>query len=163
MPEAPKMRALANDIRTWRDVVMDVAAGAPDVQIFISTYEQHGAAPERLLSYLLGQHMPAPNKQIWCNKRPSAQELLRLPLGIAELQRVSEQISGIRWDPFTAVQKAQMQERYADDLFWLRAGADGLAHLLEDPKSEMTGYPTELDFANKGQSYDARQRMARPR
>ena len=109
------------------------------------------AAPERLLSCLLGQPMPAPQAQIWRNKRPSIQELLRLPMGDAEQDRLRARISGTRWEPFTATQKARLQERYADDLFWLRAGADGLAHLLEDPKSEKTEFPAHMDFVNKFQ------------
>ena len=163
VPQAARLEALAQSRRSWRDVITDIAAAAPNTQIYVSTYEQHGSAPERLLSYLMGQSMPAQQTQIWRNKRPSAQELLRLPLGVTEIQRLKERISDTRWHPFSSAQKAKMQEQYTDDLFWLRAGADGLAHLLEDPKSEKTGSPAQMDFVNKGQSYDTRQRLARYR
>lgn len=163
VPRQARIDALAQATRTWRDVITDIAAAAPDTAIFVSTYEQHASAPHRLLSYLLAQRHPEPRAQIWRNKRPLAQELLRLPLGQRELCRLESQIVAHHWEPFSRLQKAQMQENYADDLFWLRAGADGLAHLLEDPKSEKTGYPAKLDFVNKGHRYDARQRLARPR
>ena len=37
-----------------------------------------------------------------------------------------------RWDPFNDLQRATLREIWADDLFWLRAGADGLAQWLEE-------------------------------
>jgi hypothetical protein len=162
VPNAARIAALCAQTRTWRDVITDIAAAAPNVAIYVSTYEQHAAAPQSLLSYLMVQPAPVSNTQIWRNKRPSAQELLRIPMGKEEFQNLSANIYGDQWQPFSQAQRAMLQEHYADDLFWLRSGADGLAHLLEDPKSEKTGIPAGLDFVNKGQRYDARQRMARP-
>ena len=41
------------------------------------------------------------------------------------------------WQPFDPAQRAALRETYADDLFWLRAGADGLARLVEEPGTDM--------------------------
>lgn len=163
VPREERIDAIAASPRSWRDVITDIAAAAPETSIFVSTFEQHASAPHRLLSYLLGT--PAPNGKtlIWRNQRPTVEQLLDLPLRTTELLRLHANIHGTRWEPFSQTQRLALQESYADDLFWLRSGADGLAHLLEDPKSEKTGYPAELDFVNKGQRYDTRQRMASPR
>lgn len=163
VPSAARIDALAQSKRSWRDVITDIAAAAPHSAIFVSTYEQHASTPQTLLSYLLAQPTPRSNSAIWRNKRPSAQELMQLPLGICERMRLEQNIQSNRWEPFSQAQRAMMQENYADDLFWLRAGADGLAHLLEDPKAQKTGYPAELDFADKGHEHDARYRLASPR
>ena len=163
IPRQHRITALARAPRTWRDVITDIAAAAPETAIFVSTFEQHASAPQTLLTYLLGQTAPRPKAPIWRNQRPSLQELMRLPLGINERAELERNIEDNRWEPFSTTQRAALQESYADDLFWLRAGADGLAHLLEDPKPQKTGYPAELDFAHKGHEHDARYRLASPR
>ena len=163
VPDEKRISTLARSPRTWRDVITDIAAAAPNTSIFVSTYEQHASAPQTLLTYLLGQTAPRPTTLIWRNRRPSVQELIALPLGLRERMRLETQIHDNRWEPFTQSQRAVFQESYADDLFWLRAGADGLAHLLEDPKPQETGYPAKLDFAHKGHKHDARYRLASPR
>ncbi len=162
VPRQERITAIAASQRAWRDVITDISAAAPKAAIFVSTFEEHASAPHRLLSYLLGVCTPNAKAPIWRNQRPTVEQLLDLPLGTAEHLRLQGNIQDRQWDPFSLTQRLAMQERYADDLFWLRAGADGLAHLLEDPKSEKTGYPAELDFVNKGHRYDARQRLAGP-
>lgn len=163
VPREARISAIAASTRSWRDVITDIAAAAPNTAIFVSTFEQHASAPHRLLSYLLGFPAPHGKTLIWRNQRPTVPQLLNLPLGTEELLRLRANVHGTRWEPFSQADRAAFQESYADDLFWLRAGADGLAHLLEDPKPEKTGYPAELDFVNKGQRYDAKQRLASPR
>jgi hypothetical protein len=163
VPREKRITALAQSPRTWRNVITDIAAATPDTSIFVSTYEQHASAPQTLLSYLLGYAAPRPKSPIWRNRRPSLPELKRLPLGMNERAQLEAHIHDNRWEPFTPAQRAAFQESYADDLFWLRAGADGLAHLLEDPKPQETGYPAKLDFAHKGHEHDARYRLASPR
>jgi hypothetical protein len=163
VPREKRITALAQSPRTWRNVITDIAAATPDTSIFVSTYEQHASAPQTLLSYLLGYAAPRPKSPIWRNRRPSLPELKRLPLGMNERAKLEAHIHDNRWEPFTPAQRAAFQESYADDLFWLRAGADGLAHLLEDPKPQETGYPAKLDFAHKGHEHDARYRLASPR
>ncbi|MGH1577554.1 hypothetical protein [Planktotalea sp.] len=162
VPSMSRLSALAQSRRSWRDVIMDIAAAAPNLPLFVSTFEQHAARPHRILAYLLGEIAPIPQAPIWRNQRPSLQDLLQLPLQELEQAQLLSQTHRDRWEPFTQAQSAALQETYADDLFWLRSGADGLAHLLEDPKSTQMGYPTPLHFENKGQTHDQRHRLARP-
>ena len=162
VPKSERILALAQQPRDWRDVITDISAAAPNARIFVSTYEQFGARPQALASYLLGGPAPQMGKAIWRNQRPAARDLIRLPLSDCELERLNAQISADAWQPFSSAQCAMLQERYADDLFWLRCGADGLAHYLEDPASAQMGYPASQLALSKGQIYDTRQRLARP-
>ncbi len=162
VPKKTRIEALARQRRDWRDVITDVAAAAPDIPIFVSTYEQFGDRPRDLMSYLIGRNAPSLAKQIWRNQRPAAQDLLKLPLSAAEIERLASNIQDTRWEPFSAHQCASLQERYADDLFWLRSGSDGLAQFLEDPAPLTTRESAHMGYVNKGQNYDTKQRLARP-
>lgn len=162
VPGPRTVQALADQPRDWRDVITDLAAAAPEIPIFVSTYERHADAPARVLQALTGQLLPDPPRPIRRNERPSTQHLLQLPLSDLEIARLHARNLAGRWTPFDSAQIAALNERYADDLFWLRAGADGLAHFMEDPKTAETGSPAGLRFANRGQSYDTRQRLAGP-
>ena len=42
---------------------------------------------------------------------------------------------GGRWHPFTNAQTALMRAAYAQDLAWLRGGADGLATYIDSPEA----------------------------
>ncbi|MGB7316454.1 MAG: hypothetical protein WBC85_00640 [Planktotalea sp.] len=162
VPTPERSNALAEQRRDWRDVITDVAIAAPDVPIFVSTYEQFGSRPHQLMSYLIGRPAPALGNQVWRNRRPAASELLRQPLSMREQAILTAKIYNDRWEPFSPSQCAALQERYADDLFWLRSGSDGLATFLEDPTPLETRHPAQMGFVNKGQTYDTRQRLARP-
>lgn len=162
VPMQKRIDALANQKRDWRDVITDVAAAAPNVPIFVSTYEQFGDRPRALLSYLTDTQAPRLSKQVWRNQRPALNDLLKLPLSLSEKERLTAQTEQQRWEPFSPHQRAALQERYADDLFWLRSGADGLVQFLEDPTPSETRHPAQMGYVNKGQTYDTRQRLARP-
>ncbi|MEN8894443.1 hypothetical protein [Planktotalea arctica] len=162
VPKPERLSALAQQPRNWRDVITDISAAAPQAAIFVSSYERFASRPQALLSGLLGMPAPPLGKQIWRNARPGAQDLARLPLSENELARLTAQTEGTTWQPFSRTQRAMLQERYADDLFWLRAGADGLAHFLEDAAPAQMGYPASQRALSKGQRYDTRQNMARP-
>ena len=162
VPDQARIDALAEQPRNWRDVISDIAEAAPDIPVVVSTFEQFSARPFMLTRYLLGTQAAQADKPVWRNQRPTTQQLLRLPLGLDERSRLKAHIHDDRWEPFSSAQRAALQERYADDLFWLQSGNDGRAIYLEDPKPQETGYPAQMGFVNKGQSYDTRQRLARP-
>jgi hypothetical protein len=56
-----------------------------------------------------------------------------------------------RWQPFDAYQKQALQEAYADDLFWLSAGADGLARLIEETGPNEAGTQPPDGRTTRGQ------------
>lgn len=162
VPKAGRMRRLGAQQRNWRDVITDIAAAAPQVTIYVTTFEQCAARPDLVLGGWTGQDMPAQPGLIWRNRRPDLNALLTLPLARAERDQLRSSCQGDTWTPFSPAQSAALRERYSDDLFWLRAGADGLAIFLEDTKATQTGITSHTGFAIKGQRYDTARRLARP-
>ena len=112
-----------------------VAIGSIESSLSITPFERFASRPDQLLKRTTGVLFtpPLPSGGIWAHRGPSLLELRAL------LDERGEDASSLpagegRWMPFTPVQAADLRERYADDLFWLRAGADGLARLTEDPE-----------------------------
>ena len=58
-----------------------------------------------------------------------------------------------RWRPFSPPQMAAMAEAYADDLFWLRAGADGLATLTEETDLARVGHTSRGPRLTRGRQH----------
>lgn len=161
VPDAAKMARLAEQQRNWRDVITDIAAAFPGVKISVSSFERMASHPDQVVSALTGHRGP-PSGGIWRNARPPLQELLRLPLSASEREMLTASQLGTHWCPFTESQRAELRERYADDLFWLQSGADGLASYLEEPKLAKTGITPQRSFMTRGQNNDGLQRLARP-
>ena len=79
-------------------------------------------------------------------------------------ERVRELLVGLRsdglgnWHPFSDAQAAALRETYADDLFWLTAGADGLATLTETSTAPRAGTSWPDGDRRKGHHHDSGQR-----
>lgn len=135
LPEPGLIDHLIAQRRGWREVIADVAAALPGTELLVTPFERFASRPDRLLKQTTGVLFtpPLPSGGIWAHRGPSLPELRAL------LAERGEDASSLpagegRWMPFTPAQAADLRERYADDLFWLRAGADGLARLTEDPE-----------------------------
>lgn len=106
---------LLSDPRSWRDVITDVACAAPNARLRVYPFEQFGARPEAMLCALTGQKT-APKRHARAHLNGAAHG--------ADAEHT-----------LNPAQSAQLRERYADDMIWLTAGADGLAHLAKDPNA----------------------------
>ena len=129
--------AIARNLRGWRDVIMDVSCALPEAEISVLPFEYHSGAPEALLSLATGYHSGVTNVAERHNTSPSIAHLR----GVLTERGASADalpMSGDRWQPFTEEERSALRELYADDLFWLQAGADGLATLAEDPRPGKT-------------------------
>lgn len=93
--------------RSWQDVITDVAKAFPDAALEIVTFDAFANDPAGLCSVSTGLEAP----------RDAAPERLNAAPAIA--------------CPFTGRERAALRERFEDDLFWLRAGAGGLATFHE--------------------------------
>ncbi|MBO9408443.1 hypothetical protein J7399_13470 [Shimia sp. R9_1] len=140
LPDEAKLERLVTQPRSWRKVVLDLACAAPDAEILVIPYERLGARPEVVLGYAVSGRFEAPtnfrlNGLAQVPKLPELREILRdrgespdaLPNGMG------------RWHPFDAFKVDILREIYVEDLAWLRAGADGLAYLIEDSAPERAG------------------------
>ena len=60
-----------------------------------------------------------------------------------------------RWQPFTQDEAAVLHEKYADDLFWLAAGAEGLAQLTGNWQAKDGANPQPAQ-TKRGSNHDQR-------
>ncbi|MEL7258107.1 MAG: hypothetical protein AAFN80_09740 [Pseudomonadota bacterium] len=132
LPSARILRHLSRNTRTWRDVITDLACALPDVAINVLPYETFGGLPEARLKAVTGlTDVP----------RRAARECLNRSPELPVLRKIIDERGGDsgllpdgtgRWHPFDTEQVSALREAYADDFFWLRAGAEGLATLTEE-------------------------------
>jgi len=136
LPQGRDLEALAGGARAWRDVVSDVACAFGGAEILVLTHEALASRPEARLAVMTArpiEAMPRAHAREWLNRAPllGALRAAVTARGGAPA-RLGEGTDCARWQPFDRVQAAALRETYADDLHWLRAGADGLATLIEE-------------------------------
>ena len=157
LPRPALLSRLADNPRSWRDVITDIACAAGDVPVNVLPFETYAGRPDAQLKAIC--HAPAPSEhaRIWLNATPPLPELrdhVDARIG-AQLPNVTG-----RWMPFDRYQVAALRERYADDIMWLTAGADGLAKLVGDTQSTRVVNRPGPDMT-EGSTHDhERRRMA---
>ncbi|MBO9466162.1 hypothetical protein J7443_13035 [Tropicibacter sp. R15_0] len=146
--------SIAHSDRSWRHVITDIACACPDAEILVTPFERFASHPDELLA-MATQKPGQPGTGIgefWANRSPNLQELREVLLDRGDFPDLLPDETG-RWQPFTPFQASALREAYADDLYWLRAGAEGLAHLREDPMPARSEKPTAV-LTERGQAYD---------
>ncbi|MBN9887470.1 hypothetical protein [Salipiger abyssi] len=135
LPDVAQIDALAARAQSWRPVIADIAAALLGTELLVTPFERFAARPDRLLMHAAGLRFapPLPSGGIWEHRGPGLAMLRALLAERGAAAAALPEGEG-RWMPFSPGQAARLRETYADDLFWLRAGADGLARLTEDPE-----------------------------
>ncbi|MEM7487704.1 MAG: hypothetical protein AAF390_01130 [Pseudomonadota bacterium] len=137
-PEAATIDAILRARRTWRHVIEDVAAAFPEATLDVWTFEERASDPGGLHALLTG-HAPARSGVPLVNASPSVGDLrdrLRDDGWTGELPA-----AGDGYAPFDADARIRLREVYAEDLDWLRDGADGIA-CYQGPGSEPVPRPS---------------------
>ena len=155
-PHAADLQRLATGGRSWRDVITDVSCAIGDVPLLVLPFEIFGSRPEAQLACMTGLTPPRDHARDWHKATPRLASLRdfapELPPGAG------------RWQPFNVIQRTLLRETYADDLMWLRAGADGLAQLIDDRTHTMTGANPSEPEMTRGNRYDhTKRRLAHAR
>ncbi len=132
-PTEEVLDRLVTQPRRWRHVIEEVAAVLGGAEIIVWPFEAIAGRPERQLASLAGPQMPLPTAgaRDWCNASPRVDDLRRLAATQGQAPELLPRGEG-RWQPFDEAQQLAMRAQYAQDLAWLRDGADGLATLVED-------------------------------
>ncbi|MBD3662698.1 hypothetical protein H9Q16_02070 [Sulfitobacter sp. TSTF-M16] len=162
VPSGQTMTKIADDTRSWRDVITDVSCAIPDADLRVITFEEFAGQPHQTLAVAADVDAPLDPTVPWLNRSPDRRALRIL------LQERGEDVDLIpdgvgRWQPFTDAQAACLREQYADDLHWLIAGADGLATLIQDPARIETGTSLQVGALTEGHGNDnGQERLARP-
>lgn len=159
VPDAVELAQIAAGARSWRDVIQDIACALPDVPLTVMTHESLASRPEARLALMTGAaDLPLRHAREWLNAAPDAAALRAI---LAERGGDPDRIGTEtgRWQPFDRAQRAAMTETYADDLFWLHGGADGLAELTEETWPERAGQtPSPGGRKARGQDHDIEER-----
>jgi hypothetical protein len=155
VPDADQIDRIAHDRRGWRDVITDLACALPEAKISIARYDDYAGRPDALFTQLTGRAAPATTQGYWLNRRPD-EASLRAQMGPDAAGLRSDGLGN--WHPFSDAQAAALRETYADDLFWLTAGADGLATLTETSTAPRAGTSWPDGDRRKGHHHDSGQR-----
>ena len=153
VPGPRTIAGLAAAPRAWRDVITDAACAFPGARICVVPHETHAGLPERRLRAMTGmQDPPLAGAREWLNRAPELDHLRRVLRDRGGDAGRLPQGPG-RWQPFDRAQVGRMRETYADDLFWLRSGADGLATLIEETGMVQTGQEPAATQTQRGQHH----------
>ena len=154
-PDADTLAALAAAPRSWRQVVTDLSCAMPGTELLVTPFERFAAHPDRLLQRATGMLFPpaAPADGPWCNRAPDVPALAEVMAARGEDPARLGARSG-RWMPFSPLQALHLRAAYADDLYWLRAGADGLARYIEEPEPDKTRTTWPPDLLERGPTAD---------
>lgn len=120
--------------RSWQAIIEDVACAMPNAQIFVTTDDHLSNHPGGVLGVVLG------DRQAGGRTRAN-----HAPFGLADfpVDNVTSFHDDRHVQRFAPSQRAALQEKYAKDLNWLRAGADGLALFIEETGPDWMGLPHE--------------------
>lgn len=151
VPTADDLDRLVTTNRHWREVIDDLSCATPQAELMVLPYEVYGGLPERKLSVMTGMATP-PRKYAreWLNRAPSLAQLRQILRVRGEDPAQLPEGDG-RWHPFDHAQSMALREAYADDLFWLRAGAEGQATLIEETGPLKTGQIPQAAQTKRGQ------------
>ena len=116
-----------------------------------------GLAKSALLSEATGVQAPRDRDHYWLNRAPDLPALRAILVERGQNPDLLPDETG-HWNPFPEAQTDVLRETYSDDLFWLAAGADGLAQLTENPARNRAGTSQPTGDTRKGHSHDSRQR-----
>lgn len=162
LPSSQLLEIISQQTRGWRDVIGDLASAAPGIEIVVMPHETYGARPERRLELMLRRPcmLPRQDAQTWLNRAPDLAALRDVLALRGENPDLLGTATGC-YHPFNTEQTARLRELYQDDLFWLHAGADGLATLMTEKTRDQTGLIPQRDTLARGHDDDRQKgRMA---
>ena len=151
VPTADALSRVAGRQRGWRDVVTDMACAVGGAEIQVQPFEVFGSLPEHRLTAMTGlEGPPTKHAREWLNRAPGRAELRAILTKRGEDPDLVPVGDG-RWQMFDRDQTRTLREAYADDLFWLRAGADGLAQMIEVTGPAKAGEHPHVGDRKRGQ------------
>ncbi len=155
LPRAIELEHMTSSPRSWKGVITDLACALPGTEIVVLLHETCASVPESKLSVMAGLvQPPRRHAREWLNRAPGLDELRGVLAARGQDPRQLRQVAGDVWHPFTQAQRAALHDAYCRDLDWLRAGADGLAKLTENPAGAGTVKAPAADGLRRGQDDD---------
>ncbi len=152
IPDARTLAWLAGAEPRWSDVIADLAGALPAAGIAVLPHAPFAARPDRKLAAMTGfEGLPTAKNTEALNATPELCKLHQI-VALRGLDATKLPQGRGKWSPFSGDQRAALRECWHDDLYWLRAGADGLATLTEETGPEKTGAKPASGPTTRGQS-----------
>lgn len=133
LPDAALLDRLVTQPRGWRAVITDIAAAAGGAEVLVLPHETYAGLPETRLWHMAGHAVlpPLTHAREWLHRRP---DLPALRGALRDRGADPARLPGGQgsWRLFDDSQRAALEAAYRQDLDWLRAGADGLARLVQE-------------------------------
>jgi hypothetical protein len=157
MPGPDELDRIVTQTRSWRDVIEEASRAFAGAELQVQCHEAHAGRPERRLWHMADGAVEPPLKEarLWLNRAPDLARLRRI-LAARDIAPDALPSGEGRWNPFDDLHVAALRETYADDLFWLRAGADGKAKLIEEMQPDTSGANLPGGADTRGQDDDER-------
>jgi len=157
VPEGGELAALACAGHSWRDVIATLARALPGVDIRVLPHHPYAGRPDLRLARMTGRAglgapmLPPAPRAAPLNASAELPRLRRLAAargaGAVRLPRGEG-----RWSPFDLHQLCRLREGWSRDIAWLRAGADGLATLIEETGPARQGQNPATAQTTRGQA-----------
>lgn len=132
-PNDDMLDFLTTHPRHWRHVVRDIAVAFAHAQVFVWPFERMAGRPQDMLQALCGNHITTLTiSNDWLGRGEDLRQLnrSRLLLGQPPLGTTTPD-HGARWMPFSREHQRVLRAEYRQDIAWLDAGAQGLAHYID--------------------------------
>jgi hypothetical protein len=150
---ARKLDMLAQSSRSWRDLVRDLNRAVPEAELRVIEHTERSALPRNLLSLALDRQFPEQAARQTPQPMPDLMQLRTILEAFGQDPTQLPQGDG-PWEPFSETQSAALKERYNDDIFWLTAGADGMATFIKEDHLE-----AQTSGVTRGQENDQKNRL----
>lgn len=160
LPNHAKLDAIVESTRSWQDVTQDVAAAFGGAEVELHEFNAFAATPNLRLELATGvTGLPPYVPNLRLNEAPDLDELRAVLAARSGETRALPEGAG-RYQPFSTAQLAELGEQYDDDLFWLAAGAGGLAAFVEKSLPQEAGQSLP-SASRRGHNYDEARRLDR--
>jgi len=163
VPGAAELAALARAGHGWREPITVLARALPGVEIRVLPHHPYAGRPDLRLARMIAQPLhEAPMLPPVTDVEPlnASAELPRLRRLASARGRKPARLPGGegRWSPFDLAQLCRLREIYSRDIAWLRAGADGLATLIEEEGPCRAGTNPAAGSLTRGHADDIEER-----
>ncbi|MDV7145260.1 hypothetical protein R3X27_21465 [Tropicimonas sp. TH_r6] len=151
-PDRAALDRLVTQPRRWRRIIEEISAAFPRAQVIICPSERFAPRPEQQLAVMTGGSLSPgfasrmAGVRSWEARGATPEDICEVMADCGHLAPIPIS-SDERWLLFDRDQREALIAQYAEDLAWLRAGANGHATLIERADADelrnmdMTGGP----------------------
>jgi hypothetical protein len=144
VPDRRHLDHLVTQSRRWRQVIAEVATTFAGARITVWSHERLAALPEISAGLLTGCRLPPADPGLHLNATLRI-DALRARLAVSGADGSVLRADHGRFAPFDDTQRRTLRAQYAEDIAWLRAGADGLATFYDRPALTWTAHTLQTE------------------